>query len=580
MTRNTARIIGTSMLAVAVLALCALPLVAQEITVNHAVASGQTAPLRELMKLPQPVQYGFHLAEPYRRIAKRDFGKSVDPVEQRGSAPSTNYSIIANFLGVGHGFPGYQVPDAPPDTNMAVGDTQVLQWVNVSYTICSKTSPYTCGPAIIGNTLWANGIPGSMCANSNDGDIIAQFDQKADRWYLAQNVFSSPYAVCYAISDTNDATGTWHVWQFPVPGAGFPDYPKWGTWPTSGVNNGYYQAWNNFGPGGSGFMGPKICAYDRAAILAHAANPTQICFQLTAGEDSLLPGDLDSIFGVPNTPAGTPQDDFYIGSVGDVDNSHLSLYQFHADFTTPSNSFVMGSHNSILQPVPTYTGSCSGGFGGDCVPQKGITDKADSLGDRLMYRFAYWNDGPAPSGPPCAICATPHFQHWYVNGDVEASGGNIGPRWYEFRAPPVPGIGTLTSTTLNTHQAGTYAPDGNWRWMASIAQDKAGDIMLGYSESCGSTCPGGTPGGVYPSVYITGRTVNDPVGLSNMEAETRVVAGSGSQPDTSDRWGDYSAMRIDPTDHCTFWYTQEFYEVTQSFDWSTKIASAKFSNCH
>jgi len=167
-----------------------------------------------------------------------------------------------------------------------------------------------------------------------------------------------------------------------------------------------------------------------------------------------------------------------------------------------------------------------------------------------------------------------------VNGDVEASGGNIGPRWYEFRAPPVPGIGTLTSTTLNTHQAGTYAPDGNWRWMASIAQDKAGDIMLGYSESCGSTCPGGTPGGVYPSVYITGRTVNDPVGLSNMEAETRVVAGSGSQPDTSDRWGDYSAMRIDPTDHCTFWYTQEFYEVTQSFDWSTKIASAKFSNCH
>jgi len=101
------------MLAVAVLALCALPLVAQEITVNHAVASGQTAPLRELMKLPQPVQYGFHLAEPYRRIAKRDFGKSVDPVEQRGSAPSTNYSIIANFLGVGHGFPGYQVPDAP-----------------------------------------------------------------------------------------------------------------------------------------------------------------------------------------------------------------------------------------------------------------------------------------------------------------------------------------------------------------------------------------------------------------------------------------------------------------------------------
>ena len=127
---------------------------------------------------------------------------------------------------------------------------------------------YTCGPAILGNTLWRNGIPGTMCANNNDGDILAQFDQKADRWFLSQNVFVSPYATCIAISDTNDANGTCHVWQFSVPGTGFPDYPKIGIWPTTGVNNGYYQAQNNFGPGGSGFRGPQICAYDRAALLA------------------------------------------------------------------------------------------------------------------------------------------------------------------------------------------------------------------------------------------------------------------------------------------------------------------------
>ena len=122
-------------------------------------------------------------------------------------------------------------------------------------------------------------------------------------------------------------------------------------------------------------------------------HPTQICFQLSSSEDSLLPGDLDSIIGVPNTSAGTPQDEFYIGSVGDVDNSHLSLYQFHADFSSPSNSFVLGSPNTILQSVPTYSGSCSGSFGGACVPSLGGAPM-DSLGDRLMYRFAYWNDGP------------------------------------------------------------------------------------------------------------------------------------------------------------------------------------------
>ena len=56
------------------------------------------------------------------------------------------------------------------------------------------------------------------------------------------------------------------------------------------------------------------------------------------------------------------------------------------------------------------------------------------------------------------------------------------------------------------------------------------------------------------------------------------MTGAGSQPDTSNRWGDYSAMRID-RDGCTFWYTQEYYTVTATFDWSTRIASAKFSDC-
>ena len=504
------------------------PLVAQDLkpTVNSATASGATARLGDLAKLPQPAQYGFHEANPYRRIAKRDFGKSVDPVEQSSAAPSTNYSIIANFLGVGNGFQNYQVPDAPPDSNMAVGNTQILQWVNVSYTICSKTPPNTCGPAIRGNTLWAAGIPGTLCANNNDGDILAQFDRQADRWFLSQNVFVSPYATCIAISDTSDATGTWHVWQFSVPGAGFPDYPKIGIWPTSGVNNGYYQAQNNFGPGGSGFMGPQICAYDRAAILAHAASPTQICFQLSSSEDNLLPGDLDSPVGPPNKPDGTPQDEFFIGSVAAVDNSHLSLYQFHADFTTPANSFVLGSPNTILIPVPTYSGSCAGAFGGNCVPQLGTSDRLDSLGDRLMYRFAYWNGNAQQA--------------------IEAS-------------------------DLMVFQTGTYAPDSNYRWMGSVAADRSNDILVGYSESSST---------IHPAIYLAGRVADtniDP--LNTLESELLVVAGNGSQPDTSNRWGDYSSMRIDPIDNCTFWYTTEYYSVTQTFDWSTQINSAKFSNC-
>src|SRR5664279_6359049 len=99
MKRNTARIIGSSMLAMAVLVLCALPLVAQDNsmkpTVNTAMASGVTPRLGELAKLPQPVQYGFHEAPPLRLITKANFGTSVDPVAQRSAAPASNYTTVS-----------------------------------------------------------------------------------------------------------------------------------------------------------------------------------------------------------------------------------------------------------------------------------------------------------------------------------------------------------------------------------------------------------------------------------------------------------------------------------------------------
>lgn len=64
---------------------------------------------------------------------------------------------------------------------MAVGGTQVVQWVNVSYTVCDKSTG-TCGPAIAGNLLWQ--ALGGICYNNNAGDIIAQWDVAAHRWLL------------------------------------------------------------------------------------------------------------------------------------------------------------------------------------------------------------------------------------------------------------------------------------------------------------------------------------------------------------------------------------------------------------
>jgi hypothetical protein len=564
MTRNYKTIILSSMLAVGVLFVSSLPLAAQDenTTIRYAERFAISAPLSELAKLPQPPQYGFHEANPVRHIPKPPAGPVVDPVEQTVLPFESAYTVGADLLGVGNGFPNYNVPDAPPDTNMAVGDTQIVQWVNVSYTVCEKTSPYKCGPAIDGNLLWKN--LGGICFTNNDGDIIAQWDVAAHRWLLAQNVFTGAYGVCVAVSTTADANGTYYLYEFPVLNGGFPDYPKWGIWPT-----GYFQTWNNFGPGGRGFVGPVLCAYHSAKLRVGDKTAEQICHQYPNNppnfEDSLLPGDRDSA-----TPPPAGQDEFAIGSLGDIDNSHLSLYSVHIkDQSNWNNGATFtGDNDSQLIAIAQFTPSCHGSFGGACVPQKGIADLVDSLGDRLMYRFAYSNDKPTDS----ATGQLPS-QHWLVNFDVEASGGQIGVRWMEITAP----IKKVPPTALKVYQEGTYAPNGVWRWMGSVARDKVGDILVGYSKSCGDTCPGGTP--MYPSIAIAGRKVNDPLGRGKLEAEVKVVAGTGSQPDTANRWGDYSAMRIDHQDGCTFWYTQEYYQVTQTFDWSTRIASAKFANC-
>jgi hypothetical protein len=546
------RSIAIVCLAVGALVLCSLPLAAQD-TVNHAVRFAVSQPLSELANQPQAPQYGFHEANPVRRTPKRSAEAGVDSAEQSSLlVPEANYSIGANFLGVGNGFPNYSVPDAPPDTNMAVGDTQIVQWVNVSYTVCQKTSPYTCGPAIQANAIWSK--LGGICAANNDGDPIAQWDVQAHRWLLAQNVFTGSYGVCVAISTTSDATGTYNLYQFPVLNSGFPDYPKWGVW----VNN-YGQTWNDFGVGGGGFVGAVFCAYNRTKMLAGDKTAEQICHLYGISpnyQDSLLPADLDS----PTLPP-SGEDQFAIGSLGDIDNSHLSLYSVHINNPNDwsQGATFSGDNDSQLITITTFNPACGPtAYGGACVPQKGVSDLLDSLGGRLMYRFAYWNDGGSGK------------QHWLTDFDVAASGGQNGVRWEEITAP----TSKVDPTGLSVFQEGTYAPDGNWRWMGSIARDKAGDILVGYSESCGNTCPGGTP--MFPSIFVAGRTPSDPTGT--LEPELLLVAGTGSQTDTSNRWGDYSSMRIDQ-DGCTFWYTTEYYKVTATFDWSTQIGSFSFAGC-
>src|SRR5262249_6786296 len=83
---------------------------------------------------------------------------------------------------------------------------------------------------------------------------------------------------------------------------------------------------------------------------------------------------------------------------------------------------------------------------------------------------------------------------------------------------------------------------------------------------------------LHPGIRYTGRLAGDPLGQMT-QGEGTIIAPNGSQNGTLERWGDYTSMSVDPSDDCTFWYTDEYLASNGSFNWHTRIGSFKFPNC-
>jgi hypothetical protein len=443
----------------------------------------------------------------------------ADTVVQQTATTSLPIEAVVTFPGIGldtH----YGITSDPPDTNGSVGKSHYVQWVNVGLAVFDKATGMPVLGPVDGNLLWTGF--GGNCEHFNDGDPIVVYDKVADRWLLTQFAVSgSPFSQCVAVSTSPDPTGTYARYEYQF--QDFNDYPKFGVWPDA-----YYGTFNMFR--GNAFVGAKICAFERAKMLA--AGPARMqCFDST-GQGGILPSDLD---GATPPPSGAPN---YLMNFG---NDRLNLWKFHVDWTNPGSSTLTGP--TTIGTAPFEIACNNAPNPGACVIQPNTTELLDTLSDRLMFRLAYRNFGD--------------HETLVVNHAV-AAGGASGVRWYEVRDP---------GGTPTIFQQGTYAPDGTFRWMASIAMDKAQNVLMGYSRSGPQ---------IFPSVFFTGRSASGPP--NQLAIEKAAVNGTGSQSNP-DRWGDYSSMSLDPTDDCTFWFSTQYEGVTGQFNWQTSIVRVRFSNC-
>lgn len=453
---------------------------------------------------------------------------------------------IAETIAVGQGF-------LPPDTNGDVGPANYVQTVNVTFRIWDKAgNPLT--PVASLNTLF--GPIGGACGSSEDGDPIVVYDQLADRWLISQfcTVANPNNHQLIAISKTGDPTGAYYLYDFMMPNIKFNDYPHFGMWPDA-----YYMTDNQYNQAGTVFLQGGVFAFDRNKMLIGDPSASFIYFDTAVlfppggangpdGIGGMLPADME---GYIPPPAGAPCPFAYFqaGEFGEP-GDQLRIFDFHADFAVPANSTFterVGSPLAVaaFDPIPVPNTR-------NAVPQPPPANSfIDAISDRLMYRLSYRNFGSSET--------------LIANHTVNAATNPLfraGVRFYQLnRATPTGAF------TIGEQQ--TWAPaDTENRWMGSAANNFQGDVAVGFSTSSAT---------VFPSVRYAARLGTDTPGTGLAQGETSIVVGGGSQTSASGRWGDYSDLTVDPSDDCTFWYTQEYYVTSTepgnpSAPWHTRIA--------
>jgi hypothetical protein len=421
---------------------------------------------------------------------------------------------------------------SPPAPSGDVGPSNYVQAVNLSLEVFNKSGASLLGPVDVSSIY--SGL-GGACAGTGLARPQVQYDQLADRWVISTTASGTHLldTQCFAVSQTSDPTAAYYLYAFPL--GSCQGNAELGVWP-----DGYYVGAINFSPDCTTLAGPQVFAFDRAKMLLGLTATSQTFGPFAPnplnGSTPLeypLPADLE---GSTQPAPGTPEFFFGLDPIGNA----IGMGRFHVDWAVPASSTFTAMPSLATAP---FIFICPLTIA--CVSQGGTSNKVDDLGDRLMPRAPY----RVIAGHDAVV-----LNHTVVN-----AGSGLGDiRWYEVR--------NLAGGSPAIFQYGEYGiADGTTRWAGSIAMDRAGNMALGFSESSSQ---------IFPRIRYTGRLVGDAAGTMT-QAEQALIDGTGSETSTN-RWGDYTSMTVDPVDGCTFWYTNEYY-VTSGFVWSTRIGAFKFT---
>ncbi len=452
------------------------------------------------------------LSEAKRRAADKDASRAV----VRSEEPSSDL-LVTDPVRVSTSFEGIEFNDqvccAPPDTQVAVGPSHVVETTNLAIAIYNKSTG-----ARLSLTALSSFLPSTTGASLSDPRTV--YDVAAARFFMTTigwNCATVTGHVWLAVSDSSDPTGTWHRWRYDIVGT-LPDFPEVGYTDDkiAVTTNGF--ALSSFCSGSVVWQGVKLLAWgmsDVTTLLSPAAylitGPTYV--------STLSP-----------TIALSSTDDLYFFAT----IASNAFYSYRLTGTPGSFSFTLRSSGGVVGvAIPPD------------APQSGGASVATN--DERILQTVYLN-GKAWSAATTACTpagdSTVRACALYLQFDINSG-------------TPVVASSAILSEVGASYFFPSIALNGNGNVVTVVNRSSASSYVSLYASEL---MPLPTPHFQTPVLIKSG---NGPYTCTACGGENR--------------WGDFSGAAVDPSDPGSVWVAGEWAKVLSSpygasNQWSTWIA--------
>jgi len=463
-----------------------------------------------------PLPRGARIIKHNPPLEKRDTSKFEIQKKEKGG----NDGFQPNFPGLGD-----NNTSIPPDIGAAAGPNHLMVALNTEVRIQNKT-----GTNLSTVTLNAFFAPLGGAPNMFDPKVL--YDPFAQRWIITAPAnspvsFGAPAllsSIMIGVSDTNDPTGTWALYQFDADATDL----NWFDYPSIGFNKNWIVVTGNlFSVSAWAFQGVQLYIFDKAALYGGTATPTMIDRPIADGFTICPAVTLDN----------TQNTEYLVSSASSTAGT-LRLYTITG---TPAAPVYTAT---LLFPAASSGWSANPPGGNDFAPQSGAPQLINN-GDRRIQNAVFRNGSL-----------------WCTHTIFLPTGGSptrSSIQWWQID----PTTGTVQQNARIDDLSG-----GNFFAYPSIAVNAYNDALIGYTSFSSTQ---------FASCNYSFRLHTHPLNFFPNTVQYRTGSAKyfktfgGSQ----NRWGDYSSTCIDPDDF-SIWTIQEYADFPSGgFDrWGTEWNNA------